>query len=201
MTSRAGPEINLAFKEMITNLVLASRLNCQGSSTKMGPCSCQYCAVQLWCFHLADLWYKYQNNMINIPFKDNSIHINNSCCSLSFLFLNKMINCKQAKSPTLLVPILLSLTWSNWDYCNLDGTLIHHNFSLLWGSRIINILNPASTENQTFCSRNQQINSTQQKQRLKHDFQKVFNRDLKQMKPIDHKNSLDTKQPIVMEAQ
>ena len=118
MTSRAGPEINLAFKEMITNLVLASRVNCQGSSTKMGPCSCQYCAVQLWCFHLADLWYKYQNNMINIPFKDNSIHINNSCCSLSFLFLNKMINCKQAKSPTLLVPILLSLTWSNWDYCN-----------------------------------------------------------------------------------
>ena len=38
--------------------------------------------------------------------------------ALSFLFLNKMINCKQAKSPTLLVPILLSLTWSNWDYCN-----------------------------------------------------------------------------------
>ena len=36
MTSRAGPEINLAFKEMITNLVLASRVNCQGSSTKMG---------------------------------------------------------------------------------------------------------------------------------------------------------------------
>ena len=175
MTSRAGPEINLAFKEMVTNLVLASRVNCQGSSTKMGPCSCQYCAVQLWCFHLADLWYKYQNNMINIPFKDNSIHINNSCCSLSFLFLNKMINCKQAKSPTLLVPILLSLTWSNWDYCNSSwmGHLFTTIFSLLWGSRIINILIPASTEKQTFCSRNQQINSTQQKQRLKHDFQKV----------------------------
>ena len=172
MTSRAGPEINLAFREMITNLVLASRVNCQGSSTKMGPCSCQYCAVQLWCFHLADLWYKYQNNMINIPFKDNSIHINNSCCSLSFLFLNKMINCKQAKRNGA-YSTFFNMKQLRLLQLFLDGTLIHHNFSLLWGSRIINILIPASTENQTFYSRNQQINSTQQKQRLKHDFQKV----------------------------
>ena len=42
----------------------------------------------------------------------------------------------------------------------LNGTLIHHSFSLLWESRI-----PASTENQTFFPTNQKINITQQKQK------------------------------------
>ena len=32
----------------------------------------------------------------------------------------------------------------------------------------------------------------------KHDFQKVFNSDLNQMKPIDHRNLLVTQQPIAM---
>ena len=80
----------------------------------------------------------------------------------------------------------------------LNGTLIHHSFSLLWESRITVHWSLPALKTRHFFPEIRRLTSLNKNKSPKHDFQKVFNSDLNQIKPIDHRNLLVTQQPIAM---